>query len=196
MLVTEKLAVHAKQQPEKIITSFQGKNTSYSEFYEQVKRLAGYFQAKGYQKEDIIAVYLHNSDLFLVCYYACQLGGFTVLPVNTKLTAPEIDYILTHSEAKALIYDVRFNDVLNEIPNTFAKFQDTLLVGEEDTLTTIVNDEIDLAADHRHDREQCGRDREPPHRHGERSHRPGGDRPDQVATAPHQDERGAQSVEP
>jgi len=141
MLVTEKLAVHSKQQPEKIITSFEGKNTSYSEFYEQAKRLAGYFQAKGYQKEDIIAVYLHNSDLFLVCYYACQLGGFSLLPVNTKLTAPEINYILTHSEAKALIYDVRFTDVLREIPDTFAKFQDTLLVGGEDTLPTIVNDE-------------------------------------------------------
>lgn len=54
-------------------------------------------------KEDIIALYLQNSDDFLIVYYACQPGGFAVLPVNTKLAAPEVEYIFNHSEAKAII---------------------------------------------------------------------------------------------
>ena len=141
MFVTEKLALHAKEQPNQLITQFNGRNTTYAIFYEQAKRLAGYFQAKGYKQEDIIAVYLQNSDYFLTCYYACQLGGFTVLPVNTKLTAREVDYILTHSEAKALIYDTRLKSILEEIPETFKQFQDHLQVGEEDTLAQVLNDE-------------------------------------------------------
>ncbi|MEI4768682.1 long-chain-fatty-acid--CoA ligase [Psychrobacillus sp. FJAT-51614] len=141
MFVSEKLAMHAVNQPEKVITKFEGRETSYAKFFEQAKRLAGYFQEKGYKKEDIIAVYLNNSDYFLTCYYACQLGGFTVLPVNTKLTAPEVEYIFKHSEAKALIYDVGFNSVLEEIKDTFDQFEDYLRVGEDNSLVVVLEDE-------------------------------------------------------
>ncbi|MBD7943140.1 long-chain fatty acid--CoA ligase [Psychrobacillus sp. Sa2BUA9] len=140
MFITEKLAWHVKEQPNHIITQFNGKETTYREFYEQAKRLAGYFQEKGYKQEDIIALYLQNSDYFLVCYYACQLGGFTVMPVNTKLAAPEIEYIFKHSEAKALIYDARLESVLNEITETFESFHDVLEVGGDNTLEAILGD--------------------------------------------------------
>lgn len=140
MFVTEKLALHAKEQPNHLISQFNGRNTTYSELYEQAKRLAGYFQAKGYEQEDIIAVYLNNSDYFLVCYYACQLGGFSVMPVNTKLAAPEVDYIFMHSEAKAIIYGKDMEPVLNEIPESFAKFQDKIVVGENEGLIGILED--------------------------------------------------------
>lgn len=137
MLVAERLASLAKEQPMKIITSFQGREMSYAELYEQAKRLAGYFQLKGYEQEDIIAVYLINSDYFLTCYYACQLGGFTILPINTKLTAPEVDYIIKHSEAKALIYDARLTSILDDLPETMETFEDLLELGEDNTLLEI-----------------------------------------------------------
>ena len=143
MFVFEQLAIHAKVQPEKVITSYQGRNLTYERFFKQAQNLAGYFQEKGYQKNDIIAVYLHNSDAFLLCYYACQLGGFTVMPVNTKLTASEIEYIFTHSEAKAIIYDHRFHSVLRQLGPVFEQFKDHLVVGGEDTLTNVLaNDYI------------------------------------------------------
>ncbi len=141
MSVAEKLAFHAKQQPNKLITQFNGRNTTYAEFYEQAKRLAGFFQLKGYQKEDIIAVYLNNSDYFLVCYYACQLGGFSVMPVNTKLAAPEVDYIFTHSEAKVLIYDTNLEPILNDVPEAYTRFGDYLQVGGMDTLAEVLADQ-------------------------------------------------------
>ena len=141
MFVAEQLAEHARIQPKKVITSFMGKDTTYEQFYRQAQNLAGYFQAKGYQKEDRIAVYLPNSDYFLVCYYACQLGGFAFTPVNTKLTAPEVEYIFTHSEAKALIYDQRFESVLNQIGPALEQFQDSLMVGGENTLKEILSND-------------------------------------------------------
>ncbi|MER2172135.1 MAG: AMP-binding protein, partial [Psychrobacillus psychrodurans] len=141
MLVAERLAYLAKEQPTKIITSFKGRETSYEDMFEQAKRLAGYFQSKGYKQEDIIAVYMINSDYFLTCYYACQLGGFTILPINTKLTAAEVNYIFSHSEAKALIYDTRLQTILDDILETMNCFDDLLCLGEEDTLLTVLNDE-------------------------------------------------------
>lgn len=143
MFVFEQLAIHAKVQPEKVITSYQGRNTTYEHFFKQAQNLAGYFQERGYQKNDIIAVYLNNSDSFLLCYYACQIGGFTVMPVNTKLTASEIEYIFKHSEAKAIIYDDRLSPVLRQLGPVFEQFKDRLVVGGENTLRTIcANDYI------------------------------------------------------
>lgn len=141
MFIFEQLAEHAKTQPEKVITSYQGKETTYADFYQQAKNLAGYFQAKGYSKGDIIALYLHNSDNFLVAYYACQLGGFPVLPINIKLAAPEVEYIIDHSEAKAIIYDVRLNEVLNQLGQKTEKFQDRLEVGGDESFKTVINDD-------------------------------------------------------
>lgn len=141
MFVFEKLAELANLHPEKVITSYQGRETSYGEFYQQAKNLAGYLQGKGYQKEDIIALYLPNSDYFLVCYFACQLAGFAVMPINTKLTAPEVDYILNHSEAKAIIYDVRYNDILTQLQPTLNRFQDRIELGGNETLRSILADD-------------------------------------------------------
>lgn len=139
MFVIEQLAKHAEIQPEKAITSFQGRVTTYRDFYRQAKNLAAYFQREGLQQGDVIAVYLHNSDFFLKSYYACQLGGFIVLPVNTKLTASELHYIFTHSEAKALIYDPRFTETLHQLPSAIDTF--TFAVSIDDKFDSIINDD-------------------------------------------------------
>ena len=96
MLIAEKLKWIANTHPNKVITSFNGKETSYRDFYRKAENLAWHFQDLGYRKGDRIALLLMNSDSFLICYYACQIGGITVLPINTKLTAPEVEYIWRH----------------------------------------------------------------------------------------------------
>lgn len=133
----EILASYAKSQPDKVFTSFNGREWTYGEFYEKAKRVAGYFQSKGYEKEDIIALYSLNSDTFLVCYFGLQLGGFSVMPINTKLAPPEVEYIFNHSEAKSLIYDVRIEDTIS---GTKHVFQEKLAIGGEDLLGKIMED--------------------------------------------------------
>lgn len=119
MFMTEVLGEYAKKQPHKVFTSYNGSELTYGDFYELAKKVAGHFQAEGYEKGDIIALYSLNSDHFLVCYFGIQLGGFTVMPINTKLAPPEVEYIFNHSEAKALIYDKRLEDVIKQSKHTF-----------------------------------------------------------------------------
>lgn len=141
MFVVEQLAKHAEIQPDQAITSFQGKVTTYREFYKQISNLAAYFQSEGIKKGDVIAIYLHNSDSFLKCYYACQLGGYIVLPINTKLTASELEYIFTHSEAKVLIYDSRFTDTLNQLPKAMEGFSCKVPVGEGEIFDSLIQND-------------------------------------------------------
>lgn len=132
MFIAEQLIAQADLTPDHPITSFNGRVTTYADFYQKARNIASYFQRKGYEKEDIIALYLHNSDYFLLCYYACQIGGFTVLPINTKLTGREVEYILNHSEAKAVVYDERLSNTLKELSPKLVHVQDMVLVGSED----------------------------------------------------------------
>ncbi len=105
MFMTNVLTQHALDRPEETAIIFEGNEWSYRELYHHAKKIAGYLQSHGYQKGDIIAQFMLNSDLFMAVYYGVQLAGCTVMPVNTKLAAPEVDYIFMHSEAKAIFYD-------------------------------------------------------------------------------------------
>ncbi|MDE5412123.1 class I adenylate-forming enzyme family protein [Alkalihalobacterium chitinilyticum] len=133
MFIAEQLKEMVERQPNAIISSYLGRETTYQQFYKQAERLAGYFKQLGYGKEDIVALVLPNSDYFLTSYYACQIGGFAVLPINTKLAPREIEYILNHSEAKGIIYDQRFEATVHEILPNLPVIQDTLTTGYENT---------------------------------------------------------------
>lgn len=138
MFMPEILASYAKSQPNKVYTSCNGRELTYSEFYDKATRVAAYFQSKGYEKEDIIALYSLNSDVFLICYFGLQLGGFSVMPINTKLAPPEVEYIFHHSEAKSLIYDIRIENVIKD---TKYVFHEKLSIGGEDSLGKIMDNE-------------------------------------------------------
>ncbi|HSP21067.1 MAG TPA: long-chain-fatty-acid--CoA ligase [Planococcus sp. (in: firmicutes)] len=138
MFITESIAEYAETQPDKAYTSFRGREMTYREFYRKAEGVAAYFQQKGYEKEDIIALYALNSDFFLVCYFGIQLGGFTAMPINTKLAAPEVEYIFSNSRAKALIYEEKIEGVINK---TEHKFQDVLKIGDGSEFERLLADE-------------------------------------------------------
>ncbi len=119
MCMTDILENYAVQQPNTIATLYDGKKLSYRELYQHVDRFAAYLQEQGYEKGDVIALYTLNSDLFLIAYLGVQLAGFIVMPINTKLAAPEIDYIFIHSQAKGLIYDERLAESLKDVSYSF-----------------------------------------------------------------------------
>ncbi|MGE7691871.1 class I adenylate-forming enzyme family protein [Lysinibacillus sp. NPDC097214] len=119
MLMTDMLQNYAMQQPKGIATIYDGTELSYSEFYKSAEKFAAYLQEQGFEKDDVIALYTLNSDLFLIAYIGVQLAGYVVMPINTKLAAPEVEYIFNHSEAKGLIYDERLEDVLTTIAYPF-----------------------------------------------------------------------------
>ncbi|GEN82487.1 long-chain-fatty-acid--CoA ligase [Sporosarcina luteola] len=138
MFMTDVLEKYATEQPAKVFTSFNGREWSYKEFFEKAKKVAAHFQKEGYKKDDIIALYCLNSDSFLVCYFGIQLGGFTVMPINTKLAPPEVEYIFNHSEAKTIIFDKRLEEVVAQSKHPF---QEKLSIGDGGDLDQLLQDE-------------------------------------------------------
>lgn len=127
MFITQVLKEHAQQNSAQAAIVFQQNEWTYSELYEQAKKVAAYLQQRGYKSGDIVAQFTLNSDLFMVVYYGVQLAGLTVMPVNTKLAAPEIEYIFRHSKAKVLIYDEQLKGT---IAATDAGFDEVLTLAD------------------------------------------------------------------
>jgi len=103
VFMTDILQKYATEQTDAIATIYEGKKVTYGEFNQYAETFAAYLQEQGYEKNDVIALYTLNSDLFLIAYIGIQLAGYVVMPINTKLAAREVDFIVNHSQAKGLI---------------------------------------------------------------------------------------------
>jgi long-chain acyl-CoA synthetase len=73
-------------------------------FYEALDRstdaLAHWLLREGLQAGDRVAIYWCNSVEAVNLYFACFKAGLIAVPVNNRLKAPEIAYVLRHSGAK------------------------------------------------------------------------------------------------
>ena len=62
--------------------------------------LARWLLRQGLERGDRVALHWSNSVEVVSLYYACFKAGMIAVPVNNRLKAPEIAYILQHSGAK------------------------------------------------------------------------------------------------
>ena len=90
--------------PDRDAIWFEGTTTSHAGFAERVRRTAGALAGLGVTPGDRVAWTGGNHPSALETLYACgQLGAIWV-PVNARLTAPEAEYVLTHSGATVVVH--------------------------------------------------------------------------------------------
>ncbi|AWT54315.1 acyl-CoA synthase [Mycolicibacterium smegmatis MKD8] len=62
-----------------------------------------------------VAVLAPNSHVLLEGHFGVPWSGSPLIALNTRLSAPEIAYMLGHSEASVLIYDPIFTDLVEQV---------------------------------------------------------------------------------
>jgi fatty-acyl-CoA synthase len=99
--------------PDKAITVFEGETTTYGEMAMRA-RLAGGLAEIGVGAGQVVAILSYNCPEFLETFFAANYLGAIAMPINWRLAAPEIRYILEHSGARALVCDEALVDVASE----------------------------------------------------------------------------------
>jgi len=99
------LAHHANRTPDKAMTVFEGETTSYGEMARRAVALAAGLSGRGVGRGDVVALLSYNCPEFLETVFAANYLGAIAMPVNWRLAAPEVRYILEHSGARALVCD-------------------------------------------------------------------------------------------
>jgi fatty-acyl-CoA synthase len=108
------LAHHAARTPDKVITVFDGETTTYEEMASRVAALAGGLSQRGVGRGDVVALLSYNCPEFLETIFAANYLGAIAMPINWRLAAAEVHYILGHSGARALVCDASLVDLAND----------------------------------------------------------------------------------
>ena len=110
-------AYHAYVRPDKVAIRDVSANQTltYKELDHRACLLATWLQKIGVQKGDRVAILSQNCAEFFELEFACAKVGAVELPLNWRLTKPELEYILNDSTPKVLIYDESFSEISLEL---------------------------------------------------------------------------------
>ncbi|WP_422124304.1 long-chain-fatty-acid--CoA ligase [Planococcus sp. X10-3] len=104
-----------KYYPEKIAIIDEDKTFTYKEFGQRSDRLAIALQNAGIREKDHVAVMLPNTHYMLECFYGIGQLGAVMVPLNYRLAAKDLAYIIKHSDAKTLIVDAEFGKLIEDV---------------------------------------------------------------------------------
>jgi len=108
---------------------FEGRTLTHRQFGERAFRLAHALVALGVGPGDRVAVLAQNCPEYMEAYAAAELGGWTTVTVNYRLTPSEISYILADSAPKALVAEA---DLLTKVePAACGALAHILTIGRE-----------------------------------------------------------------
>jgi len=115
LTISDAVATHARLTPEKLGTRDSRRSLTYAQWDERANRLAAGMLGLGLHKGDRVAVLAYNCIEWMEIYVALARAGLVAVPLNFRLTAPEIAYILGNCEAGALIAGSEFVDAVDSI---------------------------------------------------------------------------------
>ena len=104
------LADRARETPDKTAVVMSGGKLPYSQLHDTALRLAGSLAGLGLGRGDVISVQLPNvPEFFFVYLAACALGCVTTT-LHVPYRRAEIETLLRHSRARAVVSPVRIGD--------------------------------------------------------------------------------------
>ena len=98
-----------------------GAECSWAELDRRVTRLGNAFLDAGLRGGDRVAVLLGNCSEYFEIYFACARAGLIAVPVNYRLTGPELEQIIDHAQPSLLITDAEYAGQALAIPNLPAR---------------------------------------------------------------------------
>lgn len=127
------LSQSARKFPELLAIECEGRSYTYRGFNEEVNRLAHGLLQQGVNKGDKLAIMMKNSDHFVFTFFAAAKIGAIAVPVNFRLTATEVQYILDQSDAAFVVCDKEFEQIIAEAKKDTA-VRMVITVGEPETV--------------------------------------------------------------
>jgi len=105
---------HAHRTPHKPLAVFGDEIVTYQGMADWAATLAAGLHARGVGSGDVVGLLSYNRIEFLATIFAANYVGAIAMPINWRLAAAELRYILEHSQARALICDDTLIELANE----------------------------------------------------------------------------------
>ncbi|MFL5426247.1 MAG: benzoate-CoA ligase family protein, partial [Myxococcales bacterium] len=89
--------------PDRVALRDAGRSVTYGELCERANRAGNALLALGGTMEQRVLLFLLDSADFVACFWGAIKAGLVPVPVNTLLTAADVDYMLRDSRARVLV---------------------------------------------------------------------------------------------
>src|SRR5215831_18027975 len=108
---------HAKTHPDKpaYIMASSGETVTYRQLDDQSNRIAQLFRSLGLKARDHIAIWLENNPRFFEICWGAQRAGLVYSAISSRLTAPEVEYIVKDCGAKLFVTSIYLQDKAAEL---------------------------------------------------------------------------------
>jgi long-chain acyl-CoA synthetase len=109
------LNARIENDPDKVFLFSQadGRQFTYQQFGRAVQRTASLLAERGIGKGDVVSLLMPNSVEYVISYFACWRLGAVAGPVNSLLKPQEMAYVVSNSEAKAILVNSDFLPTVN-----------------------------------------------------------------------------------
>jgi fatty-acyl-CoA synthase len=97
------LSQRASRSPERLALTFEGETWTYATFERQIAGVAGTLRAGGVTRGDRVGYLGFNHPAFLVALFAANRLGAIFVPLNFRLTGPEIEFIVNDAGIHTLL---------------------------------------------------------------------------------------------
>ncbi|MFQ8432655.1 acyl-CoA synthetase [Amaricoccus sp. W119] len=98
--------------PDLDAVSYGDLRRSWGETYARTRRLASALVARGIGEGDTVSVVAANIPEMFEAHFGVPMSGAVLNTINTRLDAEAIAFILDHAEAKVLLVDPEFSEVV------------------------------------------------------------------------------------
>lgn len=103
------------REPEKLaLVDGRGTRLTYREMGDHVAHLAGGIRDLGVKPSDRVAVMMRSHVGYVLAYYALISRGTVIVPVNVRLAAPELAYMLDNAGVDIILADSEFQPVIHD----------------------------------------------------------------------------------
>jgi fatty-acyl-CoA synthase len=111
--------------------------TTYAQWAERVGRLANALAKLGIEKGDRVATFAWNNTRHLELYFAVPCMGAVLHPLNLRLPADQLAYIVNHAEDKVLFVDPSLLPAIEKLAPQFKTVKHYVVMGDKVPETTL-----------------------------------------------------------
>ena len=93
---------------------YESRSYTWKEIYKRCVKFASALDKLGIKTGDTVSIMAFNTPEIFEAHYSIPMVGAVINAINTRLDPNTVSYILQHSDAKVLIVDRQFHDVIEK----------------------------------------------------------------------------------
>ncbi|MEK6337519.1 MAG: long-chain fatty acid--CoA ligase [Acidobacteriota bacterium] len=143
--ISELLQQRVQLTPDKpfLFSETDGREFTYGEFNHTVNRTARMLSSHGVEKGDAVSLLMPNCAEYIIAYFACWKLGALAGPVNSLLKEHETAFVVNNSEAKAILVNSEFRDLIERIRNKLPHLKSIITFDDEAKATEQFRDHVE-----------------------------------------------------